>query len=48
MKDKLLCIFFELFGERITDKTYQGDGEWDIRYGWRLKFRGRWYYYFFE
>ena len=48
MKDKALCIFFELFGERIVDRQYTGDGHWVARRGWQLKFRNRLYYYYFE
>lgn len=48
MKDKFLCCFFELFGERIVDRRYMGGGDWQARRGWQLKFRGRYYYYFFE
>lgn len=48
MKEKLTACFFELFGERIVDRQHLGSGYWVARRGWRLKFRGKYYYHFFE
>ena len=48
MKEKLLAVFFELFGERIIDRQHFGGADWKERRGWQLKFMGKYYYHYFE
>jgi hypothetical protein len=48
MTEKIKAIIFEAFGERIVDRRYLGNGDYEARRGWRLIFRRKVYYHWFE